>query len=41
LRLEDFLPGYCTVRYLHTGATTLSDVRGELPGRSARGRSVA
>jgi len=26
---------------MYTGATTLSGVRGELPGRSARGRSVA
>lgn len=41
LRLDFFLPGCCGRKHLYTGATTLSEVRGELPGRSARGRSVA
>ena len=41
LRLDFFLPGYLQCQNLNTGATTLSKVRGELPGRSARGRSVA
>jgi len=39
--LDFFLPGYWERKQLYTGATTLSEVRGELPGRSARGRSVA
>jgi hypothetical protein len=41
LRLDFFLPGYGGRKHLYTGATTLKEVRGELPGRSARGRSVA